>query len=165
MANPSIQSVPTALILSVIDTESNGDVNAYNPEINRAGWLLGERLDRDRDPYYMMNQFGAAGRSRGTEDPWAWGAWGLMQVTYATALDVGLSDSRHPRTALLDRRQNVLIGTSYLKRLHDRFGDWNDAICAYNSGRACAQAPASTTGSYLPAVAGRYREYAASGAA
>jgi hypothetical protein len=64
------------------------------------------------------------------------GAMGLMQImpatgrTLARQLDV---DWDGPRT-LFRPLVNVKFGTAYLRWLHDRYGDWDLALAAYNWG-------------------------------
>jgi hypothetical protein len=55
------------------------------------------------------------------------GPQGPMQVSAAAALDVGGGDR-------FDLRQNRLIGRAYLARLYQRYGNWPDAVAAYNWG-------------------------------
>jgi len=55
------------------------------------------------------------------------GPQGPMQVSAAAALDVGGGDR-------FDLRQNRLIGRAYLARLFRRYGNWPDAVAAYNWG-------------------------------
>lgn len=55
------------------------------------------------------------------------GPQGPMQVSAAAALDVGGGDR-------FDMRQNRLLGRAYLARLYARYGNWPDAIGAYNWG-------------------------------
>lgn len=55
------------------------------------------------------------------------GPQGPMQVSAAAALDVGGGDR-------FDMRQNRLLGRAYLARLFARYGNWSDAIGAYNWG-------------------------------
>lgn len=55
------------------------------------------------------------------------GPQGPMQVSAAAALDVGGGDR-------FDLRQNRLIGRAYLAKLYGRYGNWPDAIAAYNWG-------------------------------
>jgi len=55
------------------------------------------------------------------------GPQGPMQVSAAAALDVGGGDR-------FDLRQNRLLGRAFLGRLYARYGNWPDAIAAYNWG-------------------------------
>ena len=55
------------------------------------------------------------------------GPQGPMQVSAAAALDVGGGDR-------FDLRENRVIGRAYLARLYQRYGNWPDAVAAYNWG-------------------------------
>jgi Transglycosylase SLT domain len=55
------------------------------------------------------------------------GPQGPMQVSAAAALDVGGGDR-------FDLRENRLIGRAFLAKLYQRYGNWPDAIAAYNWG-------------------------------
>lgn len=55
------------------------------------------------------------------------GPQGPMQVSAAAASDVGGGDR-------FDPEQNREIGRAYLAQLYRRYGDWPDAIAAYNWG-------------------------------
>lgn len=55
------------------------------------------------------------------------GPQGPMQVSEAAAIDVGGGDR-------FDTVQNRQIGRAYLALLHRRYGNWPDAIAAYNWG-------------------------------
>jgi hypothetical protein len=52
---------------------------------------------------------------------------GPMQVSAAAALDVGGGDR-------FDLQQNRLLGRAYLARMFRRYGNWPDAVAAYNWG-------------------------------
>jgi Transglycosylase SLT domain len=65
-------------------------------------------------------------------DPTMWradpdGPQGPMQVSAAAALDVGGGDR-------FDAPANETLGRSYLAALYRRYGDWPDAVTAYNWG-------------------------------
>lgn len=55
------------------------------------------------------------------------GPQGPMQVSLAAALDVGGGDR-------FDLRQNRLLGRAYLAQIFRRYGNWADALAAYNWG-------------------------------
>jgi hypothetical protein len=55
------------------------------------------------------------------------GPQGPMQVTAAAAIDVGGGDR-------FDLAQNRALGRAYLARMYRRYGNWPDAITAYNWG-------------------------------
>jgi hypothetical protein len=55
------------------------------------------------------------------------GPQGPMQVSEAAATDVGGGDR-------FDAFQNRVIGKAYLSQLYGRYGNWPDAIAAYNWG-------------------------------
>jgi len=65
-------------------------------------------------------------------DPLMWrpepdGPQGPMQVSRAAAADVGGGNRWDPS-------ENRALGRAYLARLHQRFGNWRDAVMAYNWG-------------------------------
>ncbi|MBV9687598.1 MAG: transglycosylase SLT domain-containing protein [Alphaproteobacteria bacterium] len=55
------------------------------------------------------------------------GPQGPMQVTAAAALDVGGGDR-------FDLTENRALGRAYLGRMYQRYGNWPDAVAAYNWG-------------------------------
>ena len=55
------------------------------------------------------------------------GPQGPMQVSLAAALDVGGGDR-------FDLLQNRLLGRAYLAQMYARYGNWPDAVAAYNWG-------------------------------
>ncbi len=55
------------------------------------------------------------------------GPQGPMQVSAAAAVDVGGGDR-------FDMRANRLMGRAYLAQMYRRYGDWPDALAAYNWG-------------------------------
>jgi hypothetical protein len=66
------------------------------------------------------------------KDPAMWrpdpsGPQGPMQVSEAAATDVGGGDR-------FDVGQNRAIGRAYLAQLYGRYGNWHDAVAAYNWG-------------------------------
>jgi hypothetical protein len=84
-------------------------------------------LDLDRVAFAVDG----AESSHGT-DPRMWrralaGPQGPMQVSAAAALDLGGGDR-------FDLNANRSLGRAYLARLYRRYGNWPDAIAAYNWG-------------------------------
>ena len=57
------------------------------------------------------------------------GAEGLGQLMPDTAAGLGCSDPFNPE-------QNLEAAARYMQQLHDKFGDWNYALAAYNGGPA-----------------------------
>jgi len=55
------------------------------------------------------------------------GPQGPMQVSAAAALDVGGGNR-------FDMRENRLLGRAFLAKMYERYGNWPDAIAAYNWG-------------------------------
>ncbi len=96
--------------------------------------------------------------SRHGADPGMWradlaGPQGPMQVSLAAARDVGGGDR-------FDPARNRALGRAYLAHLYRRYGNWADAVMAYNWGPAnldlwiAAGRPAGR----LPAAVERYRD-------
>lgn len=96
-----------------------------NPVVELFGPANGGELDRIA--------FAVDGlESRHGADPGMWrpkpsGPQGPMQVSLAAALDVGGGDR-------FDLHQNRLLGRAYLAQLYRRYGNWADALAAYNWG-------------------------------
>src|SRR5258708_6200607 len=76
--------------------------------------------------------------SRHGADPRMWrdelsGPQGPMQVSAAAALDVGGGNR-------FDLRENRMLGRAYLAQMFRRYGNWPDALAAYNWGPGTADA-------------------------
>jgi len=54
-------------------------------------------------------------------------AFGLTQLVRGTANEVGVTNINDPQ-------QQLSGGASYLKKQYDKFGNWRDALSAYNQG-------------------------------
>lgn len=55
------------------------------------------------------------------------GAQGLLQLMPATGASLGVTNA-------FDLQQNANAGASYLKSLYSQYGNWSDALVAYNEG-------------------------------
>lgn len=66
------------------------------------------------------------------------GALGLMQIKLETAKKMGERFGLHIETEsdLLKPEINVTVGTAYLIRLIAKYGNWKDALIAYNLGHS-----------------------------
>lgn len=59
------------------------------------------------------------------------GARGLMQVMPGTAVELGYKpEDMH------DPEKSADAGAKYVRKMYDRFGDWDSAVEAYNAGPA-----------------------------
>jgi Transglycosylase SLT domain len=85
--------------------------------------------DLDRIAFAVDGAESSHGMDPGMWRPEFSGPQGPMQVSAAAAIDLGGGDR-------FDLTQNRLLGRGYLARLYRRYGDWPDAIAAYNWGRA-----------------------------
>jgi hypothetical protein len=81
------------------------------------------------------------------------GPQGPMQVTAAAAIDVGGGDR-------FDVAENRLLGRAYLARMYRRYGNWPDAIAAYNwgPGNVDSWINAGRAADKLPLEVERYRD-------
>jgi hypothetical protein len=110
-------------------------------------------LDLDRVAFAVDG----AESSHGT-DPRMWrpalaGPQGPMQVSAAAALDLGGGDR-------FDLVENRSLGRAYLARLYRRYGNWPDAIAAYNWGLGNVDAwiGKGRRGAALPLEVEHYRD-------
>lgn len=80
------------------------------------------------------------------------GPQGPMQVTAAAAFDVGDGDR-------FDLAQNRQLGRAYLARMYLRYGNWPDAVAAYNwgPGNMDAWIGGGRVADKLPLIVERYR--------
>jgi hypothetical protein len=108
-------------LVNVLRGESTGGV----PAIGLFGAAKGDELDR-----VAFAVDGAESGHGANAAMWRAdldGPQGPMQVSAAAALDVGGGDR-------FDLGQNRLLGRAYLAKLYSRYGNWPDAIAAYNWG-------------------------------
>jgi soluble lytic murein transglycosylase-like protein len=85
------------------------------------------------------------------------GAQGLMQLMPGTAADLGVEDA-------FSAEENVGGGTRYLRAMIDRYGDWKQALAAYNAGPGAVDQyggipPYQETLQYVERVLHYYRRY------
>lgn len=85
------------------------------------------------------------------------GAAGLMQAMAPTYHDVAKRHGLGPDR--FDPRNNIFAGTAYLSEMHNQFGNWDEALMAYNMGpgrmtkvRAGTANVPGETRDYLPKV-------------
>lgn len=82
-------------------------------------------------------------------------SYGLMQVLGATARGMGYTG-----TPEHFRRESLAYGVRYVAGRIRQHGNIDDALCAYNSGRPCAEAPAVTRLVYRPGILALRDRYA-----
>ena len=91
------------------------------------GTTMTEVTPLDRIAIAIDGAESSHGKDIGMWRPDPSGPQGPMQISEAAATDVGGGDR-------LDPTQNRAIGRAYLAKLHARYGNWPDAIAAYNWG-------------------------------
>ena len=92
--------------------------------------LAGEHVksaELDRVTYAVDGAESNHGKNQAMWRPDAAGPQGPMQVSDKAAIDVGGGNR-------FDMNENRMIGRAYLSLLHQRYGNWPDAISAYNWG-------------------------------
>jgi soluble lytic murein transglycosylase len=96
------------------------------PDLELLGLIEANASDRELDPTLVQAviQVESGYNPRALSNK---GAMGLMQLMPGTARELAVSDPYDPE-------QNVRAGTSYLRRMIDRFGDLELALAAYNAG-------------------------------
>jgi Transglycosylase SLT domain len=87
----------------------------------------GERTELDRVAYAVDGAESSHGADVGMWRPRPQGPQGPMQVSAKAATDVGGGDR-------FNIRKNRALGRAYLAQLYRRYGNWADAIAAYNWG-------------------------------
>jgi soluble lytic murein transglycosylase-like protein len=90
------------------------------------------------------------------------GGLGLMQVRPVAAAEVSAGGPIPDERSIFEPATNVRLGSAYLARLQDLFGDWELALTAYNMGptrlRELLAAGRTPTYRYASAILARYRE-------
>lgn len=126
-------------------------------------WVIGT-IESDRDPT-LANTTDPRADGRG-------GAWGLFQMTLATAKDLF---NRHPDLkkapaaaawdgtgrSLLDPRLNILLAAVYLSAQWKRFGSMWPTIASYHQGAGPVQAVLARGGDLFTDLPPKGREYLA----
>jgi hypothetical protein len=119
-----------------VETVRFGGIGAPSVNIVRGGAVSGDVIglfnpaqggELDRVAFAVDGAESGHGSNLAMWRPEFDGPQGPMQVSAAAALDVGGGDR-------FDIRQNRLIGRAFLARLYQRYGNWPDAIAAYNWG-------------------------------
>ena len=110
-------SVPGGLIKAIIQAESASNQYAvrYEPHYR---WTV--------EPFDKFHW------SEKTEEISQKTSWGLMQIMGAVARERGF-EGRY-LAELCTVKVGIKYGTKHLKWQYDRYGDWHDAISAYNQG-------------------------------
>ena len=85
------------------------------------------RSDLDRIAFAVEGVESRHGRDLLMWQPNLRGPQGPMQVTHAAAIDVGGGNR-------FDMAENRQVGRAYLANLYRRYGNWADAVAAYNWG-------------------------------
>ena len=119
-----------------VETVRFGGVGAPLVNIVRGGASLDPRVELfgaanggelDRVAFAVDGAESGHGASLAMWRPELDGPQGPMQISAAAALDVGGGDR-------FDMRQNRLLGRAFLAHMYQRYGNWPDAIAAYNWG-------------------------------
>ncbi len=132
--------VPTELMRAIVRKESS-----WNPGATRF-----------EPAYWRKREKKGVWRNLGL--PWAGdprrvaSSYGLGQIMYLTALDLGFSRNSTPET-LLRPDINLRLTARLLGRLWRKYGGRvEDVAAAYNSGRPFDRAPLVTRTAYVPAI-------------
>jgi len=116
--------VPSPLVAAVALVESGGNVDAarYEPGFPLSGnWNAATRMGWDGDRLRT--------------------SYGLMQIMGAVAFrDLHAHD---PSSAIIQPSYNLRLGSKLLSELFRRYGNWGEALAAYNGGGAAAAALAA----------------------
>lgn len=123
--------IAPGLVAAIVEVESSGQCYALRAE-ERYPWLfdIAKGPIRSAAPDVALTPI--KGETSATE---RWGqriSWGPMQIMGATARELGFRGW----FAELCGPRGIEYGCRYLARLYDRYGNWHDAIAAYNAGSA-----------------------------
>jgi hypothetical protein len=131
----------------------NLDLFAAARSINFDLFAAARGADLDRVAFAVDGAESSHGTDLAMWRPEFSGPQGPMQVSAAAASDSGGGDR-------FDLTQNRLLGRAYLARLYRRYGNWPDAIAAYNwgPGNMDAWIGAGRPAAALPVEVERYRD-------
>lgn len=130
--------ISAPLLRAIVQVESGGNPKAYRFE-----------------PAFYRRYI--AGKARFASIPWAAeprrisASYGLGQLMYTTALDLGLPASTPPE-ALYSIPLNLQFAAKLVRKLWRKYGNVRDVAAAYNSGRPFARAPVFTRLTHVPKV-------------
>lgn len=131
-AGPKDWVLPLALMPGVVNPPSTVPAETPGVEQLATGWqhydhLIGPAASSAGIPADMFERLlkteNTTGNPRAKSDH---GALGLAQLLPGTAAELGVDP--------LDPTQAIPAAAKYLKALHNEFGNWEDAIAAYNWG-------------------------------
>lgn len=109
--------IPPGLIRAIIEVESGGNTFAMRYEKNYP-WLA-----KPFDKFHWHAE---------TEKQAQKTSWGLMQIMGAVARERGFKGSY--LSELSKPELGIKFGCKHLKWNYNRYGNWNDAISAFNQG-------------------------------
>lgn len=120
-----IYKIDEKLIRAIIQTESSWKVYAFRREPNfwNRYWVNIKNLfavTPEKDEQWLSSPDIVSS------------SYGLMQLMLTTAMELGFR-YEYP-FELFDPATNIKWGCALLKKLYDRYGDWQDAVSAYNQG-------------------------------
>ena len=108
--------IPAELVSAIIKVESSGDTNAIRYEDHYKWFYKPESYKGHKDTERIAQKT----------------SWGLMQVMGAVARELGFKGRF--LSELLIPELGIEYGCKQLKRQYNRYGNWQDAISAYNQG-------------------------------
>jgi hypothetical protein len=152
-----VESTQTAPITSPIPESPSQEIFSHLPAQSDYESIIEEASLRYRVPSALIKAVIKAESNGNASAVSPAGAQGLMQLMPATASELGVRNA-------FDPEQNIMAGTSYLRRLLDRYrGDVRLSLAAYNWGMGNLERRPNTmpkeTRNYIVKVEGHYRDY------
>ena len=152
-----VESPQTAPIFSPIPESPSQEIFSHLPAQSDYESIIEEASLRYRVPSALIKAVIKAESNGNASAVSPAGAQGLMQLMPATASELGVRNA-------FDPEQNIMAGTSYLRRLLDRYrGDVRLSLAAYNWGMGNLERRPDTmpkeTRNYIVKVEGQYRDY------